>query len=162
MKDPVEEIQTPIRLEYTYTAGRASSRFLEGLSRGKLLGQRCPSCEKVYVSPRGGCPTCAVPTEGQIEVSGRGTVTTFCVVNLPFFGQRIKPPYVCATLLLDGADVGIFHLIQEIPADEVRMGMRVEAVWVPPEELAPSLECILHFRPTGEPDVPLAQLEDHV
>jgi uncharacterized OB-fold protein len=83
-------------------------------------------------------------------------VTTFCIVNLPFFGQRIKPPYVCATILLDGADIGLFHLIQEVPAQEVRMGMRVEAVWAAPEERGPSLESIRYFRPTGEPDVPVA------
>ena len=36
------------------------------------------------------------------------------VVNIPFAGQAIKPPYVCATIVLDGADIGLFHLIQEI------------------------------------------------
>ena len=162
MNDRVEEIQTPIRLEYTYAAGRATSRFLVGIARGKILGQRCPSCSKVYVPPRGGCPRCGVPTEEEVEVSSRGTLTTFCIVNLPFFGQRIKPPYVCATVLLDGADIGIFHLIQEIPAGEVRMGLRVEAVWVDPDERRPSLESIRYFRPTGEPDVPLERLEDYV
>jgi hypothetical protein len=152
----VEEIRTPVRLEYDYVAGRAPARFLRGLARGKILGQRCPECRKVYVPPRGACPKCAVPTEEEVEVSDRGTVTTFCIVNLPFFGQRIKPPYVCATILLDGADIGLFHLIQEVPAQEVRMGMRVEAVWAAPEERGPSLESIRYFRPTGEPDVPVA------
>ena len=32
------------------------------------------------------------------------------------------------------------------------MGMRVEAVWAPAEELRPTLESIKYFRPTGEPD----------
>jgi uncharacterized OB-fold protein len=162
MNDPVEEIQTPIRLDYTYTAGRATSRFLAGIALGKILGQRCPRCEKIYVCPRGGCPTCAVPTGEEVEVSDHGTVTTFCIVNLPFFGQSIKPPYVCATVLLDGSDIGMFHLVQEIPAPDVRIGMRVEAVWVPAEELKPDLECIQYFRPTGEPDVPLAKLKGYV
>lgn len=155
MTDPVEEIRTPIRLEYDYVAGRATSRFLRGLATGRILGQRCVECGKVYVPPRGACPRCGAATEEEVEVSDRGTVTTFCIVNLPFQGQRIKTPYVCATILLDGADIGLFHLIQEVPAEEVRMGMRVEAVWVPPEERGPSLESILHFRPTGEPDVPI-------
>ena len=38
--------------------------------------------------------------------SGRGgTITTFCIVNVPFLGQQITPPYVAATIVLDGADI---------------------------------------------------------
>ena len=152
MNDPVEEIRTPIRLEYDYSAGQATTRFLRGMAEGRIIGQRCPECQKVYAPSRGACPRCGVPTQGEVEVSDKGTVTTFCVVNLPFFGQEIKPPYVCATILLDGADIGLFHLIQEVSADQVRMGMRVQAVWVPAEDRAPSLESIRYFRPIDEPD----------
>jgi uncharacterized OB-fold protein len=59
---------------------------------------------------------------------------------------------VSATILLDGADMGLFHLIQEIEADKVHMGLRVEPVWAPPEQRGPSLESIRYFRPSGEPD----------
>ena len=44
MSEQVTSIKTPIRLEYSYTAGRASARFLRGMSEGRILGQRCPSC----------------------------------------------------------------------------------------------------------------------
>jgi hypothetical protein len=157
--DPVRKIRTPIRLDYTITAGEAQSRFLRGVAAGKILGQRCPECEKVYVPPRGACPTCGVPTTDDVELGHTGTVTTFCVVNIPFAGS-IEVPYVCASVLLDGADVTLFHLVQEVPVDEVRMGMRVEAVWMPREELAPTLESIRHFRPTGDPDAPYESYKD--
>jgi uncharacterized protein len=150
--EPVTMIDTPIELRYRFTAGKAQSRFLRGVEQGKLLGQRCPQCKKVYVSSRGACAACGVPTEEEIELSDKGTVTTFCVVNVPFYDQKMEIPYVSATILLDGADIGLMHLIQECPAEEVRMGMRVEAVWKPPEERTPSLESISHFCPTGEPD----------
>ncbi len=162
MSEPIVSIQTPIRLDYTLTAGQAQSRFLKGIAQGRILGQRCPKCRKVYVPPKGSCPTCAVPTEQEVEVSDKGTVTTFCIVNLPFYGQAIKPPYVSASVLLDGADIALFHLIQEIPADQVRMGLRVEAVWAPPEEMRPSLETIKYFRPTGEPDAPFDSYKEHL
>ena len=35
-----------------------------------------------------------------IELPDKGTVTTFAVINIPFAGQRIKPPYVAAYVLL--------------------------------------------------------------
>jgi len=160
--EPVTTIETPIRLEYCYTAGLATSRFLRGVAEGRLLGQRCPRCRKVYIPPRGSCPTCGVPTEEEVELSDRGIVTTFCVVNVPFVGHIIEMPYVAASVLLDGADIAFQHLVQEIPADQVRMGMRVEAVWVPPPERGPTLESIRYFRPTGEPDAPFESYREHL
>jgi uncharacterized OB-fold protein len=147
-------------LEYTHTAGVTSSRFLRGFLEGKILGSRCPECHKVYVPMRTNCPICVSPMSDVVELAHIGTITKFCIVNLPFASRNIEIPYVSASVLLDGADVPIFHLIQEIPYDEIRIGMRVEAVWEKPEARVPGLESILHFRPTGEPDVEVDLFED--
>jgi uncharacterized OB-fold protein len=151
MSEPVTGIRTPVRLEYDYVAGGAQSRFLRGVAQRRILGQRCPSCAKVFVPPRGACPVCGVATSEEVEVADSGVIVRFCIVNLPFYGQALEIPYVCASVQLDGADVPLFHLIQEIPADQVTMGMRVEAAWVPADELKPSLESIRYFRPQGRP-----------
>jgi len=151
-----------IRLDYTYTTGAASTRFLKGILQKKLLGQRCPECRKVYVPPRGSCPTCGVATRDEVEVKDTGTVTTFCIVNIPFPGMAVKPPFAAASVLLDGADIAIFHLLQEVPVEDVRMGLRVQAVWVPDAELEPTLESIRYFKPTGEPDAPYDTYKDHL
>ena len=160
--EPVLSVRTPIELHYRYTPGRASSRFLRHVAEGRMVGQRCPQCGKVYVPPRGACASCGCPTDEEVDVSDKGTVTTFCVVNVPFYGQKIEIPYVSATILLDGADIGLMHLVQECEASDVHMGMRVEAVWAPPAELRPSLESIRYFRPTGEPDAPFDTYRDYV
>lgn len=160
--DPVTTLSTPIRLDYRFSAGISQSRFLRGLVEGVFIGQRCPRCAKVYVPPRGSCPTDGVPTTDDIELSDTGTVTTFCVVNVPFQGQAIELPYVCAQVLLDGANISFMHLIQGIPAAEVRMGLRVRAVWKPPAERGPSLESVLCFEPTGEPDAPYESYEEYL
>ncbi len=159
---PVTSIETPIRLEYTYRPGRASARFLRGLAQGKILGQRCPVTKKVYVPPRGASPTHGVPTEEEVEVSDHGTVTTFCIVRIPSDSLSIKPPFAAAHILLDGADIPFFALVQECPFDAVRMGMRVQAVWVPKEELAPTFESIRYFKPLDEPDAPFESYKEHL
>lgn len=160
--EPVTQIVTPVRLDYAMNPGRAMTRYLTSLAAGKLVGQRCPSCEKVYIPPRGSCPTCAVPTEEEVELAQRGAVTSFCIVRVPYPGQQIRPPYVSASILLDGADIPFYHLIQEMPAEDVRMGLRVEAVWAPPEERGPTAESIRYFRPTGEPDTPYDDFKEHL
>ncbi len=153
---------TPVALDYVYAASPEESAFFRGLAEGRILGQRCPACDKVYVPPRGACPTDGVPTAEEVELSQRGTVTTFCVVNVPFLGQQIKPPYVSAYILLDGADIALQHLILDIPADEIRMGMRVEAVWKPRDEWGTTIENISHFRPTDEPDADYDTYKHHL
>lgn len=160
--DDVTGIVTPVSLDYHYAASPEESSFFRGLAEGRILGQRCPKCQKVYVPPRGACPTDGVPTAEEIELSHVGTVTTFCVVNVPFLGQKIKPPYVSAYVLLDGADIALQHLILDIPAEEVRMGMRVKAVWKPREEWGTSIENISHFAPTGEPDADFDSYKHHL
>jgi uncharacterized OB-fold protein len=136
---------TPVRLRYMHTASPGESAYLRGLAEHRLLGQRCGVCGQVYVPPRGTCPADGVPTREEVELPESGTVTTFCVVNVAYPGQRVTPPYVAAAILLDGADIAFQHLVLGCEASEVRMGMRVRIVWG-------EAGTISHFEPTGEPD----------
>lgn len=160
--DPVTMLTTPVNLDYTHSASPEESRYLEGLVEGRLLGQRCPACAKVYIPPRGACPTDGVPTVEEVELPDTGIVTTFCIVNVPFLGQRIKPPYVGAYILLDGADIAFLHLVLGCEADQVRMGMRVKASWKPRDRWGHTLENIDHFEPTGEPDAAFETYAHHL
>jgi len=160
--NPVTGIITPVELDYLYAASPEESAFYRGLAEGRIVGQRCPACHKVYVPPRSACPVDGVATTDEVELGHTGTVTTFCIVNVPFLGQKITPPYVSAYVLLDGADIAFLHLILDIPAEEVRMGMRVEAVWKPREEWGTTIENISHFRPTGEPDADFETYRHHL
>ncbi|MFE5093844.1 Zn-ribbon domain-containing OB-fold protein [Streptomyces sp. NPDC056638] len=144
--DPVTGIVTPARLDYTYAPGRAQSAYLNALSEQRTVGERCPSCRKVYVPPRGACPTCGVATAEQVEVGPRGTVTTYCIVNIKAKNLDIEVPYVYAHIALDGADLALHGRIGGIPYDQVRMGLRVEPVWTEGGRHPD------HYRPTGEPD----------
>ncbi|MEV7643544.1 OB-fold domain-containing protein [Streptomyces rubiginosohelvolus] len=144
--DPVTGIVAPARLDYVHTPGRAQSAYIKALEERRTVGERCPSCRKVYVPPRGACPTCGVATAEQVEVGPRGTVTTFCIVNIKAKNLDIEVPYVYAHIALDGADLALHGRIAGIPYDQVRMGLRVEPVW------SEGARHVDHYRPTGEPD----------
>jgi uncharacterized OB-fold protein len=159
---PVTGIITPVELDYIYEASPEESSFFRAIAEGRLVGQRCPKCEKVYIPPRGACPVDGVPTAEEVELPDTGIVTTFCIVNVPFLGQKIKPPYVSAYILLEGADIAFLHLILGVPAEEVRMGMKVRAVWKPREEWGTTVENISHFEPTGEPDAGFESYRAHL
>jgi uncharacterized OB-fold protein len=145
-EEPVTGIVAEARLDYTYSPGRAQTAYINALSGRRTVGERCPSCRKVYVPPRGACPTCGVATSEQVEVGPRGTVTTFCIVNIKARNLDIEVPYVYAHIALDGAGLALHGRIGGIPYDEVRMGLRVEPVWTEGARYPD------HYRPTGEPD----------
>ena len=162
--EPVKSIVTPTRLEYEYTAVGAQARFLDEISRGRIIGQRCPQCRKVYVPARGGLPALRRRHHAsRWRCSGAGTVTTFCIVRVPSENIHLKLPFVAAHILLDGADIPFFALVGDCDASEVRMGMRVEAVWAPREELGPdaSPTSATSGRPAS-PTSPFDKFKEHL
>ena len=161
-RDPVTMLVVPTSIEIQHSASHPESVFLRAISEGKLLGGRTGDHGKVYFPPKEADPATGKDLDQFVELPDRGTVTTFAVINIPFAGQRIKPPYVAAYVLLDGADIPFLHLVTEIDAADVRMGMRVQAVWKPQEEWGLGIDNISHFRPTGEPDADYDSYKHHL
>jgi uncharacterized OB-fold protein len=159
---PVKLIEATVTLPYHYVAGDYRAQYLRALKDKRILGSKCSATGEVFVPPIVNSPASMAPCDQLVEVADRGTVTTFCVVNIDVIGRNLKLPYVAASVALDGADISIFALIYECDAEQARMGMRVEAVWKPDGEREGSHEDILYFRPTDEPDAPRAAYIDRL
>jgi len=154
-KEPIKYVNSRVCLPYDYVAGDHRALYLRSLKDKKILGSKCEKTGRVFVPPVICSPESFAPANEIVEVADRGVITTFCIVNIPVTGRTLELPYVAASVALDGADISIFALIQEVKPEDVRMGMRVEAVWKPDGERQGDHEDILHFRPTGEPDAPI-------
>ena len=161
-REPVKVQVTPSWIEIQHTASLPETTFLKALEEGKLLGARTGDNGKVYFPPKEADPATGLELDQFIELPDKGTVTTFAIINIPFSGQRIKPPYVAAYVLLDGADIPFLHLVTEIDPADVRMGMRVEAVWKPREQWGLGIDNIDYFKPTGEPDADYDSYKHHL
>ena len=174
--DPSEDgkfMNQTVSVGYVMKPSLTMVEFGQGLAERKILGHKCPECGRVYVPPKGYCPMCVVATSAdrdQVEVAARGTVTSFTVVNpVQYQGQKEKSVYVVASILLDGASMTMGQQrIGEIAPEDVRMGLRVEAEWASDvaaasgKAPASSAEAIAHWGPSGEPDVPVEQIKDHL
>ena len=165
--DPVSVVERRLDLPFRQSAGTLTTRFQDAIRDGDIRGNRCTSCGLVYVPPVPHCAKCWALCDGWETIADTGTVTTYVIVNVPFFGQEIQIPYVLGHVLLDGADATIYHLIGSIgadgklglPPDGVRRGMRVRAVWRDPNDRRGFInDDIDHFEPIAEPDMPVAQL----
>lgn len=143
----VASVQSPLHMDYTYVAGTGRSVFLRGLATRRMLARRCSSCAQVYLPPPEFCSRCLTELDEPFELTGAGTVSTFCVVSFPFPGQVYEPPYIVAYIQVDGADTRLMHLLREVEPAAVRIGLRVEPVWRDDEELEPSMDSIRYFRP---------------
>jgi uncharacterized OB-fold protein len=161
-QDPITMIVVPETLGVQHTASRPESIFLRAMQNGTLLGARSGDSGKVYFPPREADPATGKELDQFVELTDKGTVTTFAIINIPFAGQRIKPPYVAAYILLDGADIPFLHLVTEVDPADVRMGMRVQAVWKPREERDYGIDNIDYFKPSGEPDADYDSFKHHL
>ena len=86
-------------------------------------------------------------------LSGKATVQSFTIVAIPIPGNPIKPPYIIANLVADGAHISFIHLMSECVNEDVHIGQRVAAVWKPEEAWEYAMDNICYFKPIDEPDV---------
>jgi hypothetical protein len=144
---PGAPLTSDLELHYRYEPGRVLSSFLRGLGRGRIAGGRCPGCAAVYVPPRPRCPACGSGPMAITEVAGRGVIVSYAVARVPPYGTAAPVPFAWAWIRLDGTDVPFPHLLGDVALDDIRVGMRVSAVWRPAAELAPTWASIRHFGP---------------
>ena len=131
-----------------YAAGAVGSRFLIQLrDKKKILGTRCPTCNRVYVPARSICKDCLGQLKQWVEVSDKGTLLTYTICNEPNSMQPAETPLAYGIIQLDGADTGFVHMLGEVEPEQLRIGMRVQAVFR--EEREASILDIRYFRPLG-------------
>ncbi|NLA35048.1 MAG: hypothetical protein GX868_05090 [Actinobacteria bacterium] len=160
--DAIQRVRLPASIKYDFVPGIATTRFLRGLKEKKILGEREADSNDVYVPPRGMSPTSGKPTTVQVELPHKGSVASFCVVHIGFGVNAPPTPFVSALVLLDGACISVYGPLQEVDYDKVRIGMRVEPVWVDDDQLDTSFENIKYWRPIDEPDVDAESLKGHM
>ena len=150
-------VKWDMHLPYRWSAGIVGTRWLEELKNGRIMGTRCPKCKRVLVPARKFCPRCFVDTTEWVQVGDKETLRTYTIVNFNFTDQVKNPPYIVGVIDLDGADVSFTHFIGEVDlsniekaSKELRLGMRVQAVWKPPEKREGNIFDIEYFKPIKE------------
>jgi uncharacterized OB-fold protein len=106
-------------LSYRHALGQTVGRFLEALKEKKLLGRKCPECERVLFPARSFCDRCHQETGDWVEVGHTGRLEMFTIVYEPFPGMLVAPPYVLAYALLDGADTAVAGYVKGLDLADV-------------------------------------------
>jgi len=137
-----------INIPYSWWAGDTAGKFFKALrDEKKIIAPRCGRCGKVYLPPRKVCPDCFVENSEWVTVSDEGTVLSFTVARrqMASIPKDKKAPVIWALIKLDGADTAILHFLDGVASENVRIGMRVKAVFA--EDRKATIRDISHFRP---------------
>jgi uncharacterized OB-fold protein len=86
-----------------------------------------------------------------IPLMDTGSVNTFSLCYVTWDMRRLERPEISAVVDIDGTSprAGILHLLGEVEPEDVRIGMRVRAVWKDPGEREGAITDLKYFRPTS-------------
>ncbi|HEY3683663.1 MAG TPA: OB-fold domain-containing protein [Streptosporangiaceae bacterium] len=112
--------------------------YREHLDRGELAYQACDACGRAVFYPRVLCPDCGSTQLTWRTSAGLGTVYATTALH-----PRDKDAYNVALVDLDEG-FRMMSRVEELPAPDVRIGLRVRAAVVPQDG-----EPVVVFRPEG-------------
>lgn len=140
------------KTKYSWATGVAIGEFLRGLKSGSITGSKCDHCGRIVVPPRIFCEWCFRRTESWVKLPDTGTVNTYSVSYITADTTHVKVPSVPAVIVIDGtSNAGLLHFIGGVRPEDIKIGMRVKAVWVEPTKRQASITDIKYFAPmTGE------------
>ena len=136
------------KLEYSWDAGIAISRYLQELKNGRLIARKCCQCKRIMIPPRMFCEMCFRETDEWVYVKDTGTVNTFSLCYVTWDMQWVKKPQIPAVIEIDGASkgMGILHHLKVDPK-KAKTGLRVKAVWKKAGEREGSITDLMYFEP---------------
>ncbi|MFS8203284.1 bifunctional MaoC family dehydratase N-terminal/OB-fold nucleic acid binding domain-containing protein (plasmid) [Streptomyces sp. CWNU-52B] len=102
---------------------RDNAGFWEGVSRHRLLIQRCEKCGTLRFPWLPGCNACGCLEWDTVEAAGEGTVHSYVVMHHPPF-PAFDPPYAVGLVEL-AEGVRMISNVVGVPYDRVRIGMPV-------------------------------------
>jgi uncharacterized OB-fold protein len=114
-----------------WTLPALTPRNAEWFTSGALKVQQCSECGALQHPPEELCHHCGSFDLGFKELAGRGTVYSYTVAHYAVNRALVDAvPYAVVLVSLDEApEVRIIGNVLDIPPDQVRIGMPVEAVW---------------------------------
>lgn len=123
-----------------------SGFYWDGASEGRLLVQRCGTCAQLQFPPDVACIHCQSTLVAPEELSGRGRVWSYTLVERLFHaGFADAVPYVVALIELEEQEgLRILTNLVDVDAAEVRVGMPVEVTFEERGEVV-----LPQFRPAG-------------
>ena len=99
--------------------------FREGPDGGRLLGNKCKSCDQIYFPKAHLCLDCGYEELEEVELSQKGTLYSYTIGHMPSF--HFQPPYTVGYVVLP-EEVRVFAPLCTIEDKPLEVGMDMELV----------------------------------
>lgn len=142
---PLHE-QRVMEFPYKHSTGPTVGRFLAGLKEQKTIWGQRVSGQGVVVPPVGYSEVDGSDGGDWVAVKDSGVVTAVAIVHDPIAGLHPSSgPFAFVLVRLDGADTAMAHVVMD-NLDQVKIGVRVQAVWAPDDQRTGTIRDIACFR----------------
>jgi uncharacterized OB-fold protein len=111
-----------------YTPYTKVSDFARHLKDGRLMGSRCKRCGATTFPPRADCHACMSGDFEFVEVSGKGTLTTYTKIVAAPTGFEDLAPYIIGVVDLAEGGRALAWFGETIPEQDITIGMPLQVV----------------------------------
>ncbi|KKL59462.1 hypothetical protein LCGC14_2215120, partial [marine sediment metagenome] len=112
-----------VRAEFSFWVGRYMDKFYDALENKKIIGNKCPKCEKVFVPPRkicGGCNEEIALDENWVDLPDTGTLLNYTITNYKVsdrIARKGKNSQIVGMVQIDGGDTAIIYPLLNMEPD---------------------------------------------
>lgn len=136
------------KFEYAWDMGTGYGAYFAAMKKGKIIGARCHKCHRILLPARIFCEWCWRSVDEYVELKDSGVVNTFSICYTNWCAKRINPPELPAMIEIDGAGgVAIMGKLGEVDPKDIKIGLRVKAVWKPIEQRVGAITDIIYWKP---------------
>lgn len=156
--DEVPNLSDAPDLRYAWDNGFAISTYLDGLKKGKIRGSLDRRTNRMMIPSRPFSEIADLaPVTNYYDLPDTGVVKTYTVSHVNWDSSPLPKGKVniFAVIAIDGIveDMGLVHKLGDVDPKDVKIGMRVKAVWRPKSKRSGTILDILHFAPLGKKKV---------
>jgi len=97
-------------------------QFYKFIQQGKLMAGICQKCQKVHLPPRPFCDRCGSQQFSWVNISGKGKLVTYTVINVAPQQFQALAPYAVGIVEFAGG-LRIPGMIQGVTQEQLKIGM---------------------------------------
>ena len=125
----------PVRAEFAFWVGQYMNKFYDALENKKIIGNKCPKCEKIFVPPRKICGKCnetLALDDNWVQLADTGILKNFTITYYKVndrSSRKVKKPQIIGMVQIDGSDTAIVYRLLDIEPEDVKIGMKLKIDW---------------------------------
>jgi uncharacterized OB-fold protein len=124
-----------VRADFSFWVGLYMDKFYDALEKKKIIGNKCPKCQKVFVPPRKICGECnetIALDNNWVDLPNTGKLLNFTITPYRVSdrtARKTKKSQIIGMVRIDGSDTAIVYRVLNIEPEEVNIGMNVKVEW---------------------------------